>query len=170
MADVECPALPSADTEMPAQYPAQEVEAPCRRWEKSGYFQPSEDTDKECFVISMPPPNVTGRLHMGHAMFVALEDIMARFHRMRGNPTLWLPGTDHVGIATQMLVERALRADGIERKEIGREKFLDRVWEWKGEYGGYITNQIRRLGASCDWTREKFTLQPELCTAVTEPS
>jgi valyl-tRNA synthetase len=116
----------------------------------------------------MPPPNVTGKLHMGHAMFVALEDIMTRFQRMRGKDTLWLPGTDHAGIATQMLVERALRAEGVERKEIGREKFLDRVWDWKGEYGGYITGQIRRLGASCDWSREKFTLQPELCEAVTE--
>ena len=169
MAEVECPAPPSTDAEMPAQYPAQEVEKRLYEWwEKSGYFQPSGDTDKECFVISMPPPNVTGKLHMGHAMFVALEDIMARFHRMRGNPTLWLPGTDHAGIATQMLVERSLRAEGIERKELGRDGFLDRVWEWKAEYGGYITGQIRRLGASCDWTREKFTLQPELCTAVTE--
>ena len=137
MADVECPAPPSADTEMPAQYPAQEVEARLYEWwEKSGYFQPSEDTDKECFVISMPPPNVTGKLHMGHAMFVALEDIMARFQRMRGRPTLWLPGTDHAGIATQMLVERALRADGIERVDLGRDGFLERVWDWKAEYGG----------------------------------
>jgi len=167
MQAVECAAAPT--DEMAPQYAPTEVEQRLYEWwEESGYFQPAKDSDQECFVISMPPPNVTGRLHMGHAMFVALEDIMARFQRMRGRPTLWLPGTDHAGIATQMLVERALRADGIERKELGREKFLDRVWEWKGTYGGYITGQIRRLGASCDWSREKFTLQPELCKAVTE--
>lgn len=148
MQQVECEAKPEAD-EMAPQYAPAEVEQRLYEWwEKSGYFQPAEDDTKECFVISMPPPNVTGRLHMGHAMFVALEDIMARFHRMRGNPTLWLPGTDHAGIATQMLVERSLRAEGIERKEIGRDAFLDRVWEWKGEYGGYITGQIRRLYAT----------------------
>ena len=162
------PASSSAD-DFPTQYAPADVEQRLYAWwESSGYFKPAEDSDKECFVISMPPPNVTGKLHMGHAMFVALEDIMTRFQRMRGKDTLWLPGTDHAGIATQMLVERALRAEGVERKEIGREKFLDRVWDWKGEYGGYITGQIRRLGASCDWSREKFTLQPELCEAVTE--
>jgi len=156
--------------EMPKQYsPADVEERLYKWWEESGYFKPAEgDSDQQCFVISMPPPNVTGKLHMGHAMFVALEDIMTRFHRMRGSPTLWLPGTDHAGIATQMLVERALRKDGIERKEIGREAFLEKVWDWKDEYGGYITGQIRRLGASCDWSREKFTLQPELCDAVAE--
>jgi len=171
MQATECPA-PSKDIdeeEMPKQYSPMDVERRLYEWwESSGYFQPSGDSDKECFVISMPPPNVTGKLHMGHVMFVALEDIMVRFNRMRGHPTLWLPGTDHAGIATQMLVERALRADGIERKELGREKFLERVWQWKGEYGGFITSQIRRLGASCDWTREKFTLQPELCESVIE--
>jgi len=165
----ECDAPPAGTEERATQYSPKEVEKRLYEWwEESGYFKPAEDNGKECFVISMPPPNVTGKLHMGHAMFVALEDIMARFHRMRGNPTLWLPGTDHAGIATQMLVERALRADGIERKELGRDGFLERVWDWKAEYGGYITGQIRRLGASCDWSREKFTLQPELCTAVTE--
>ena len=163
----QCEAPPAE--EMATQYvPAEVEERLYQWWEESGYFKPAEDDSKECFVISMPPPNVTGRLHMGHAMFVALEDIMARFHRMRGNPTLWLPGTDHAGIATQMLVERALRAEGKERKEMGRDAFLDRVWSWKAEYGGYITGQIRRLGASCDWSRERFTLAPELCTAVTE--
>jgi valyl-tRNA synthetase len=167
MQEVQCPVL--TDEEMAKQYAPTEVEEKLYEWwESNGYFKPNVDSDKECFVISMPPPNVTGKLHMGHAMFVALEDIMTRFHRMLGQPTLWLPGTDHAGIATQMLVERALREEGIERKDMGREAFLDRVWDWKGEYGGYITGQIRRLGASCDWTREKFTLQPELCTAVTE--
>ena len=130
MQAAEC-ASPPAE-EMATQYAPAEVEQRLYEWwEKSGYFQPAKDSDQECFVISMPPPNVTGRLHMGHAMFVALEDIMARFQRMRGRPTLWLPGTDHAGIATQMLVERSLRADGIERKALGREKFLERVWSWK---------------------------------------
>ena len=163
MQAVECPAAPT--DEMAPQYSPTEVEQRLYEWwEASGYFQPAEeeDNEKECFVISMPPPNVTGKLHMGHAMFVALEDIMARYHRMRGHPTLWLPGTDHAGIATQMLVERALRAEGIERKEIGRDAFLERVWEWKAEYGGYITGQIRRLGASCDWSRASHEQTPPM--------
>lgn len=137
-------------------------------WEASGYFKPSADTQKKPFVLPMPPPNVTGYLHMGHAMFVALQDIMARFHRMRGKATLWLPGTDHAGIATQLLVERALLKEGSSRVALGREKFLDRVWQWKEEKSGYITGQMRRLGASADWSREKFTLEPALCEAVTE--
>ena len=137
-------------------------------WEKEGYFKPSDDASKEPFVIPMPPPNVTGYLHMGHAMFVALQDIMARFHRMRGKATLWLPGTDHAGIATQLLVERAVVAEGGSRQAMGREKFLERVWSWKEEKGGYITGQMRRLGASADWSREKFTLEPQMSDSVTE--
>jgi len=168
MQAVECPAEPAVE-DMATQYSALEVEQRLYEWwESSGYFEPAGDETKQCFVVPMPPPNVTGRLHMGHAMFVALEDIMARFMRMRGHPTLWLPGTDHAGIATQMLVERALRAEGTERVSLGREKFLERVWGWKTEYGGAITSQIRRLGASCDWSRERFTLEPDLCSAVTE--
>jgi len=172
MQQVECPSEEAATgsaADMPTQYSPSSVEQRLYQWwESSGYFKPAGDESKQCFVISMPPPNVTGKLHMGHAMFVALEDIMARFHRMRGHPTLWLPGTDHAGIATQMLVERALKAEGQSRVELGRDAFLKRVWEWKEEYGGAITGQIRRLGASCDWSREKFTLQPELVTAVNE--
>ena len=137
-------------------------------WEKSGFFKPSTDLKKKPYVIPMPPPNVTGYLHMGHAMFIALQDIMARFHRMRGKATLWLPGTDHAGIATQLLVERAIVAEGSSRLEMGREAFLKRVWEWKEEKGGYITAQMRRLGASADWTREKFTLEPAMSDSVTE--
>ena len=137
-------------------------------WEESGYFKPSADLKKKPFVIPMPPPNVTGYLHMGHAMFIALQDIMARFQRMRGKATLWLPGTDHAGIATQLLVERAIVAEGSTRLEMGREAFLKRVWEWKEEKGGYITVQMRRLGASADWTREKFTLEPAMSDSVTE--
>uniref|UniRef100_A0A7S2AXJ4 valine--tRNA ligase n=1 Tax=Octactis speculum TaxID=3111310 RepID=A0A7S2AXJ4_9STRA len=116
----------------------------------------------------MPPPNVTGKLHMGHAMFVALQDIMARFHRMRQRPTLWLPGTDHAGIATQMLVEKDLAAQGLSRKEIGREAFLERAWEYKEDKGGAIVEQMRRLGASADWSRERFTLEPDMSKAVRE--
>eukprot|EP00466_Bigelowiella_natans_P017353 jgi/Bigna1/45073/e_gw1.110.36.1 len=116
----------------------------------------------------MPPPNVTGYLHMGHALFVAVQDILARFHRMLGEPTLYLPGTDHAGIATQLLVERDLATRNLSRHEMGREAFLEKVWEWKNEKGGYIIEQMKRLGASADWDREKFTLDPELNEAVNE--
>ncbi|OVA06796.1 Aminoacyl-tRNA synthetase [Macleaya cordata] len=137
-------------------------------WESQGYFKPKLDQDGDPFVISMPPPNVTGSLHMGHAMFVTLEDIMVRYHRMKGRPTLWLPGTDHAGIATQLVVERMLASEGIKRVELSRDEFTSRVWEWKEKYGGTITNQIMRLGASCDWTREHFTLDEQLSRAVVE--
>ncbi|KAA8530663.1 hypothetical protein F0562_005403 [Nyssa sinensis] len=137
-------------------------------WESQGYFKPNFDRGNDPFVISMPPPNVTGSLHMGHAMFVTLEDIMVRYHRMKGGPTLWVPGTDHAGIATQLVVERMLASEGIKRVELGRDEFTNRVWEWKEKYGGTITNQIKRLGASCDWTREHFTLDEQLSRAVIE--
>ncbi|KAK4581412.1 hypothetical protein RGQ29_024886 [Quercus rubra] len=137
-------------------------------WESQGYFRPNFDRGSVPFVISMPPPNVTGSLHMGHAMFVTLEDIMVRYHRMKGRSTLWLPGTDHAGIATQLVVERMLASEGIKRAELSRDEFTKRVWEWKEKYGGTITNQIRRLGASCDWTREHFTLDEQLSRAVIE--
>lgn len=137
-------------------------------WETQGYFKPSFDRGSDPFVVSMPPPNVTGSLHMGHAMFVTLEDIMVRYNRMKGRPTLWLPGTDHAGIATQLVVERMLAAEGIKRVDLGREEFTKRVWEWKEKYGGTITNQIKRLGASCDWSREHFTLDAQLSRAVVE--
>jgi valyl-tRNA synthetase len=144
-------------------------------WEKSGYFKPWNDPQKpgfdpsiKPFVIAIPPPNVTGELHLGHAMFVAMEDLMIRYHRMKGVPTLWIPGTDHAGIATQLQVEKALRREGTSREEIGREAFLERTWAWKAKYGGIITQQIRRLGASCDWDRERFTLDEGLSKAVRE--
>jgi valyl-tRNA synthetase len=137
-------------------------------WESEGYFEPSDDATKESYVLPMPPPNVTGYLHMGHAMFIALQDILARFHRMRGKATLWLPGTDHAGIATQMLVERSLKEQGISRVEIGRDAFLDKVWEWKEEKGDYIVDQMKRLGASADWSRQKFTLETQMSDSVTE--
>ena len=146
-----------------------------KMWEDGGYFAPTNDPNKpghdpdaKPYVISIPPPNVTGRLHLGHALFVSMEDLMIRYHRMKGIPTLWVPGVDHAGIATQLKVEQALRKEGTSREEIGREKFLERTWAWKEEYGGHITNQIRRLGASCDWSRERFTLDDELQDAVRE--
>lgn len=131
-------------------------------WESQGFFKPTFDRGSDPFVVSMPPPNVTGSLHMGHAMFVTLEDIMVRYNRMKGRPTLWLPGTDHAGIATQLVVEKMLASEGIKRTDLSRDEFTKRVWEWKEKYGGTITNQIKRLGASCDWTRERFTLDEQL--------
>ncbi len=146
-----------------------------KMWEEKGYFMPSNDPRKpgfdptrKPFVISIPPPNVTGELHLGHAMFVSMEDLMIRYHRMKGIPTLWVPGTDHAGIATQMLVEKELAKEGFKRDQLGREEFLRRTWEWKVKYAGRITKQIRRLGASCDWTRERFTLDEGLSRAVRE--
>ncbi|XP_020579492.1 valine--tRNA ligase, chloroplastic/mitochondrial 2 isoform X2 [Phalaenopsis equestris] len=131
-------------------------------WESQGYFKPTFDNGGDPFVITMPPPNVTGSLHMGHAMFVTIEDIMIRYFRMKGRATLWLPGTDHAGIATQLVVERKLASKGLKRMDMSREEFTKAVWEWKEKYGGTITKQIRRLGASCDWSREHFTLDEQL--------
>ena len=145
-------------------------------WEKGGYFRPSNDPNKpgfdptkKPFVISIPPPNVTGELHIGHVMFVAMEDLMIRYHRMKGIPTLWVPGTDHAGIATQLQVEKdLLRTEEVTREELGREKFVERVWSWKAKYHSIITSQIRQIGASCDWERERFTLDDGLSKAVRE--
>lgn len=169
--DLPLPACVTEGDEMAPQYNPTAVEEPLYKWwESSGFFKPSEykKGEKKSYVLPMPPPNVTGGLHMGHAMFVALQDILARYHRMKGEPTLWLPGTDHAGIATQLLVERSLNAQGINRYDLGRDKFLEKVWEWKGEKGGYITEQLRRLGASADWSRERFTMDDGLSDAVAE--
>ncbi len=137
-------------------------------WETNGWFKPEVHPDAEPFVISIPPPNVTGALHNGHAMFVSLEDLMIRYERMRGKAALWVPGTDHAGIATQLQVENMLRSQGTSRVEIGREEFLRRTWQWKREKGGRIVQQLRRMGASCDWDRERFTLDEGLSRAVRE--
>jgi valyl-tRNA synthetase len=156
--------------ELPKAYDFHAVERKLYEWwEKSGYFQPVIDHTRKPFVISIPPPNVTGELHLGHAMFVSIEDLMIRYHRMLGEPVLWVPGSDHAGIATQLQVEKMLlREDEVTREELGREKFVEKTWEWKRKYGGIIYDQLRRLGASCDWTRERFTLDDGLGRAVRE--
>ena len=137
------------------------------KWEESGAFAPTDDPAAEPFCIVIPPPNVTGSLHIGHALNNTLQDVLIRFERMRGKAALWLPGTDHAGIATQMVVERKLAAEGnASRRDLGREAFLEKVWAWKAESGGTIVQQLRRLGASCDWSRERFTLDPGLSAAV----
>ncbi|MES2623736.1 MAG: valine--tRNA ligase [Pseudomonadota bacterium] len=137
-----------------------------QRWEKQGYFAPQGDGASYCIMI--PPPNVTGSLHMGHGFQETIMDALIRYHRMQGRKTLWQVGTDHAGIATQMVVERQLLGQGTNRKELGREKFVEKVWEWKEESGSNITRQLRRMGASMDWTRERFTMDPGLSKAVEE--
>ncbi|SFW34131.1 valine--tRNA ligase [Nitrosovibrio sp. Nv17] len=141
------------------------------RWESSGYFEPpppgTSGTAAPAYCIMLPPPNVTGTLHMGHAFQHTLMDALIRYHRMRGNNTLWQPGTDHAGIATQIVVERQLDQENVSRHDLGRDGFLDRVWQWKAESGSTITRQMRRLGTSCDWSRERFTMDPALSHAVT---
>jgi len=165
-----------ATIELPKAYDFKPTEGKIYHWwEQHGYFQPVNDPNKPGFdpgrkpyVISIPPPNITGELHLGSALFVSLQDLMIRYHRMKGIPTLWVPGSDHAGIATQLQIEKALRRDGLTREQIGREEFLKRTWAWKEKYGGIITSQIRRLGASCDWNRERFTMDAGLSQAVRE--
>ena len=137
-------------------------------WEKSGYFKPSMDKTKESYCIMMPPPNVTGKLHMGHALDGTLQDILIRFKRMQGYNTLWLPGSDHASISTEMKVVQKLKAEGKTKQEIGREKFLEETWDWTRLYGGEIQKQQRKLGCSCDWDRRRFTLDKGLSDAVLE--
>ncbi|MFO7579501.1 MAG: valine--tRNA ligase [Nitrosomonas halophila] len=137
-------------------------------WETAGYFQPNQQTDAAAYCIMLPPPNVTGTLHMGHAFQHTLMDALIRYHRMLGDNTLWQPGTDHAGIATQIVVERQLDQEGRDRRQIGREAFLERVWQWKDASGSTITRQMRRMGASCDWSRERFTMDETLSEAVAE--
>ena len=137
-------------------------------WVDKGLFRADASSEKEPYTIVIPPPNVTGSLHMGHAMFVTLQDILIRWKRMQGYEALWLPGTDHAGISTQVIVEREIAKEGLHRLDLGREKFLERVWEWKEEKGGRIVEQMKRLGASCDWERERFTMDEGLSRAVRE--
>ena len=150
-------------------YRPQEIEeAQYRLWEESGVFAAGRRRAAAPYTIVIPPPNVTGSLHMGHALNNTLQDVLIRYERMRGRDALWQPGMDHAGIATQMVVERQLDAEGANRRDLGREAFIDRVWAWKAESGGTIVNQLRRLGASCDWERERFTMDEGLSRAVLE--
>jgi len=154
---------------LPSQYAPAEVET--RRyehWEKAGYFTPEaqDDPGAPSFSIVLPPPNVTGSLHIGHALDHTLMDTLTRRRRMQGYRTLWLPGMDHAGIATQNVVERELAKEGLSRHDLGREAFVERVWQWKAEYGGKILSQMRRLGDSVDWSRERFTMDAGLSRAV----
>ena len=159
----------SEQNEMPKAYEAAKVETKWYKyWMKKDYFKPKIDLDKEPFVIMMPPPNVTGGLHVGHALTATLEDIMIRWHRMLGEPTLWLPGFDHAGIAAQVVVERQLAQEGTNKYELGREKFEKRAWKWAGQCHDTIMHQHQRLGISCDWSRERFTLDEGLSRAVRE--
>src|ERR1700683_3125294 len=137
-----------------------------RKWEESGAFRAGSKPDADPFCIMIPPPNVTGRLHIGHALNNTLQDILARFERMRGKDVLWQPGTDHAGISTQLVVERNLAERQERRNALRREQFLAEVWKWKEESAGAIVQQLRRLGASCDWSRERFTLDDGLSRAV----
>jgi len=155
------------DKDLPKAYEPQKVEDGVYQfWLKKGYFTPKIDNSKRPFVIIMPPPNVTGELHLGHALTATLEDIMTRWHRMKGESALWLPGADHAGIATQVVVEQQLAAEGLTRHDLGREKFVERVWQWASSCRGNIIEQHKKLGASCDWTRDRFTLDEKPSHAV----
>lgn len=154
--------------EIPKVYNPAEVEQKWYKfWEENKLFSPEENSKKESFTIVIPPPNVTGNLHMGHALDNSIQDVLIRYKRMQGFNALWVPGTDHAGIATQNVVAKALRKEGKTKEDLGREEFLKRVWKWKEEYGGNITRQLRRLGAALDWTRERFTMDEGLSKAVT---
>ena len=155
--------------ELPKVYEPQQVEQEIyAMWENGGYFSPSDNKDAKPFTIVMPPPNVTGQLHMGHAMDATLQDTLIRFKRMQGYNALWVPGVDHAGIATQIKVEEELRKEGLTRYDLGREKFLERVWDWKHKYGNRIVEQQKKLGASCDWNRSRFTMDEGCSKAVRE--
>ena len=158
---------PNVKQEMPKAYEPGKVEQKWYKfWLEKGYFKPVIDPEKKPFVIIMPPPNVTGELHVGHALTATLEDILTRWHRMKGEPTLWLPGVDHAGIAAQVVVEQILAKEGINRHQLGREKFLERMWQWAKSCRGAIAKQHQRLGVSCDWDREVFTLDEKPSRAV----
>ena len=155
--------------ELPKQYQPQQFESEMYRdWEEKGYFKAHRDANKKPFTIVMPPPNITGQLHMGHAMDGTMQDVLTRYHRMKGEAALWLPGTDHASIATEVKIIDAMAKEGLTKDMLGREKFLERAWAWKAEYGGRIVRQFRRLGASCDWSRERFTMDEGCSRAVKE--
>ena len=137
-------------------------------WLERKAFKGDSSKDGESYSVMIPPPNVTGILHMGHALNITIQYFLVRWHRMRGFNTVWVPGTDHAGIATQNVVERALKKEGKTREDLGREDFIERVWQWREEYGGTIIRQLKKLGASCDWDRERFTMDEGLSEAVAE--
>ncbi len=149
-----------------AYEPGEVEESWYRRWVEAGCFRGDERSDKPAYSIVIPPPNVTGILHMGHVLNNTLQDILCRRARQEGKEVLWLPGTDHAGIATQTKVEQKLREEGTTRREVGREKFLEKVWEWKDHHGGIIIEQLKRLGCSCDWERERFTMDADYSREV----
>ena len=137
-------------------------------WVDGGFFHAEIDPEKEPYTIVIPPPNITGQLHMGHALDNTLQDILIRFRRMQGRATLWLPGTDHASIATEAKIVAAMAEEGLKKEDLGREKFLERAWDWKRTYGGRIVEQLKKLGSSCDWDRERFTLDEGCNKAVNE--
>jgi valyl-tRNA synthetase len=157
---------------MESRYSPKDIEEKWyRTWEEAGAFKPMGRPgpgEGKPFTIVIPPPNVTGALHMGHALNNTLQDVLTRFKRLQGYRTLWQPGTDHAGIATQSVVEKMLAKEGVRRQDLGREKFVEKVWEWKHEYGGRIVGQLKRLGSSCDWSRLRFTMDEGLSRAVRE--
>ncbi|HOK55960.1 MAG TPA: class I tRNA ligase family protein, partial [bacterium] len=154
---------------MESKYNPLEIEEKIyKMWEENSYFYVKTDNKKEKYVIVIPPPNITGFLHMGHALNNTIQDILIRWKRMEGYNSLWVPGTDHAGIATQNVVEKELAKKGLTRKQLGREKFIEEVWKWKEKYGSRIIFQLKKLGASCDWTRTKFTMDETLSNAVKE--
>ena len=155
--------------ELPKVYDPKAVEKRIyQMWLDGGYFHAERDPEKKPFTIVIPPPNVTGQLHLGHAFDETLQDILIRYKRMRGYSALWLPGYDHAGIATQIKVEEQLRGEGLTRFDLGRDKFLERVWDWKNKYGDRIVEQLKTLGSSCDWERQRFTMDEGCSKAVRE--
>ena len=137
-----------------------------QNWEKKGYFHSVVDETKEPYTIVMPPPNITGKLHMGHALDNTIQDILIRYKKMAGFNALWVPGTDHAAIATEAKIVEKMKEEGISKEDLGREKFLERAWDWKKEYGGTIVKQLRKIGCACDWERERFTMDEGLSNAV----
>ena len=155
--------------ELEKNYNPSEIEGRLyRKWLDNKYFHAQVNKDKKPFTIVMPPPNITGQLHMGHALDNTLQDILIRFKRMQGYEALWVPGTDHASIATEAKIVEAMRKEGITKEEIGRDEFLKRAWDWKAEYGGRIVSQLKKIGSSADWDRERFTMDEGCSKAVKE--
>jgi valyl-tRNA synthetase len=155
--------------DIPTRYDPKETEGKWYKfWQENNYFCAKANAQKKPFCIVIPPPNVTGILHMGHALNNTIQDILIRYQRMKGKVALWMPGIDHAGIATQNVVERSIAKEGLKRQDLGREKFIEMVWQWKEQYGSTIINQLKKLGASCDWTRTRFTMDEGYSQAVTE--